>query len=85
VRSLPDGVAQVINDYLQQRAERLAQERISGSSNGNGEHIEINLTPETPLLGASLPAMPKIGDLCPECGEAALVNEELPQVLRLRL
>jgi len=76
VRSLPDGVAQVINDYLQQRAERLAQERISGSSNGNGEHIEINLTPETPLLGASLPAMPKIGDLCPECGEAALVNEE---------
>lgn len=55
VLSLPDGVAQVLNDYLSQEVEVVKT---------NGHHPEqLNLTR-------------KIGDLCPECGEAAVVNEE---------
>ncbi len=67
VRSLPDGVAHALDEYLQ---------TISG----------LGLAPEK-LLPAESPAEPesipiaeqpflKIGDLCPECGQAAMVNEE---------
>ncbi len=76
VRSLPDGLAQVLEDYLRQRDERILQARNnpaidSSGSNGNGAHKDLtpSLTaPEQPLL--------KIGDLCPECGQAAVINEE---------
>lgn len=55
VLSLPDGVAQVLNDYLSQEVEVIET---------NGHH-------PNQLNQARL-----IGDLCPECGEAAVVNEE---------
>ncbi len=71
VRSLPDGVGQVLDEYLRNRQnEPPAHEPVispathTGAGN-NGHH-------ETAF---SQPIM-KIGDLCPECGEAALVNEE---------
>jgi ribonucleoside-diphosphate reductase alpha chain len=71
VRSLPDGVAQILEEYIQQREERLREDDApSGppnSANGNGHHAEPHPF-EPPLF--------KIGDLCPECGEAAVVNEE---------
>jgi ribonucleoside-diphosphate reductase alpha chain len=74
VRSLPDGVGQVLDEYLRSReGEPPAHELVTSpagsaqtGSGGNGYH-------ETPT--ASQPLM-KIGDLCPECGEAAVVNEE---------
>ncbi|MCX6079106.1 MAG: adenosylcobalamin-dependent ribonucleoside-diphosphate reductase [Chloroflexi bacterium] len=80
VRSLPDGVGQVLDEYLHAReGEPKAHELVSTSSllmpasesptppksNGNGQH-------ELALQHAHM----KIGDLCPECGEAAVVNEE---------
>ena len=66
VRSLPDGVAQALEEYLenssQGKVEGAAEERNNGSR---------------PLAGlSSEQALFKIGDLCPECGQAALVNEE---------
>jgi ribonucleoside-diphosphate reductase alpha chain len=65
VRSLPDGVAQALEEYLQ-------NSNIHSSSKAeepdNGYHPGPDFLPEQPLL--------KIGDLCPECGHAALVNEE---------
>lgn len=79
VRSLPDGVGQVLDEYLHAReGEPKAHELVSTSGllmpasesptpklNGNGQH------------GLALQhAHMKIGDLCPECGEAAVVNEE---------
>jgi len=86
VRSLPDGVWQVLEMYLHEK---------EGKANGGTNHpSETPLTgqepqttftgkePPTPSTGkgASLPTpeqpMLQIGDLCPECGEAALVNEE---------
>ncbi len=67
VRSLPDGVGQVLDEYLQTkegREDNPSPEKIGG----NGGHV----TDEAPA--AQLPM--KIGDLCPECGQAAVVNEE---------
>ena len=66
VRSLPDGVAQILEDYLNQRKERLKDQSLA---QGNGrDHSSAAPSGEPPLL--------RIGDLCPECGQAAVINEE---------
>ena len=59
VKSLPDGIGQVLDQYLREK-EGIVIEEVK--SDGNGHE-------------PAAPAM-KIGDLCPECGEAAVVNEE---------
>ncbi len=66
VRSLPDGVGQLLDEYLHQKDN--AQTALSKGvpTNGSASH-ESDLEP-APVM--------KIGDLCPECGEAAVVNEE---------
>jgi len=74
VRSLPDGVAQALREYLDSRSPEQdeksapsgeAQEQFDPPINGaggNGTHPDH--------------AVMKIGDICPDCGQAALVNEE---------
>ncbi|MBN1681117.1 MAG: adenosylcobalamin-dependent ribonucleoside-diphosphate reductase [Anaerolineae bacterium] len=69
VRSLPDGVAQVLQEYLDE----------SDEYTGTAEHEAIQppenqlaLPMEKPATGSPR----RLGDLCPECGAAALVNEE---------
>jgi ribonucleoside-diphosphate reductase alpha chain len=70
VRSLPDGVGHVLDDYLKEQDDlfdpQLA-EKIPGNGNNSGKPAS-----------AHMPTQPhhRIGDLCPECGEAAVVNEE---------
>ena len=79
VRSLPDGIGQALDMYLREKSGALPgmeDKRSSpdeGKTNGNGglghkieEEAEAQMTFQ-PM---------KIGDLCPECGEAAVVNEE---------
>lgn len=66
VRSLPDGVAQALDEYLQNTI--LAETEGEEGQNGDG----FTLGPET-IQGKN---QLEIGDLCPECGQAALVNEE---------
>jgi ribonucleoside-diphosphate reductase alpha chain len=61
VRSLPDGIGQILDGYLNEKSGIVAEEV---KTNGNGNHTE-----------SSTPKM-KIGDICPECGEAAVINEE---------
>ena len=65
VASLPDGVARALAEYL------------SGTPappDTHGPNMPQPAVQEPlPIPG---PATMKIGDLCPECGEAALVNEE---------
>ena len=78
VRSLPDGIGQVVDMYLREKAGALPvmEEKTNGNGNGSGHKIEEEVASS---MQAELPAMPttmKIGDLCPECGEAAVVNEE---------
>jgi ribonucleoside-diphosphate reductase alpha chain len=69
VRSLPDGVAQAIMQYLESTSEE-GSPPVEESLSGNGYYPghEITSLPEQSFL--------KIGDLCPECGQAAVVNEE---------
>ncbi|RME05833.1 MAG: ribonucleoside-diphosphate reductase, adenosylcobalamin-dependent, partial [Anaerolineae bacterium] len=59
VRSLPDGIAQALQEYL---VDSGAEDDHSAEERGNGASHSVVPT--------------AIGDLCPDCGEAALVNEE---------
>ncbi|HEX9008122.1 MAG TPA: vitamin B12-dependent ribonucleotide reductase [Patescibacteria group bacterium] len=63
VRSLADGVAKVLRDYL--------------VGNGSSESVSaINEKIEFVGQQQALPLTAKKGDLCPECGQATLVLEE---------
>lgn len=68
VRSLPDGVAQALSEYLDVQPGdegAPAEERDNGR---HGMHAAAEHGVEQPSL--------RVGDLCPECGHAAVVNEE---------
>ena len=56
VLSLPDGVAQILKDFMAE-SESMQEARKNGRPTQQGNRLLI-------------------GDLCPDCGEAALVNEE---------
>ncbi len=69
VRSLPDGIGQVLDNYLREK-DGLTTDLDEKKSNGNDGHTieeEVELAAQKVM---------RIGDLCPECGEAAVVNEE---------
>ena len=70
VRSLPDGVGQVIDMYLREK-DGLLDPPSEEKTGGNGGQHPISGTGKEPTQHTL-----KIGDLCPECGEAAVVNEE---------
>ncbi len=76
VRSLPDGVGQILDEYLQIRAERLVSQHNSGEDEvktpGNGHRSAAARIDTQPAAQKLL----RFGDLCPECGEAAVINEE---------
>jgi ribonucleoside-diphosphate reductase alpha chain len=68
VRSLPDGIGQVLDQYLRRKDGRVndalaarPDDKVEASTSGPAE-------PEGPTI--------RVGDLCPDCGEAAVVNEE---------
>ncbi len=71
VRSLPDGVAQALAEYLENSEARRADQE-DETPGGNG----FNLLSETARGAEQGQRVERIGDLCPECGQAALVNEE---------
>ena len=69
VLSLPDGVAQVLGDYLDRSAEE-GSAHLSNGLNGNGHHAADDNQPALVAVPAT------VGDLCPDCGNSSLVNEE---------
>ncbi len=69
VRSLPDGIGQVLDMYLREKAGALPVMEEKPSGNGGVGH---KIEEEAELAAHKM----RIGDLCPECGEAAVVNEE---------
>ncbi len=75
VRSLPDGLAQILTDYLQGRDERLASGTTHPHAHGHTNNGHTPATEVSPEMPPNQPIM-QIGDLCPECGQAAFVNEE---------
>ncbi|WKZ35276.1 MAG: LAGLIDADG family homing endonuclease [Anaerolineales bacterium] len=69
VRSLPDGIGQVLDQYLNEKNGIVTEEvKSNGGSSLSGAKGGKHNEPSAPAM--------KIGDLCPECGEAAVVNEE---------
>jgi len=69
IASLPDGVARALAEYLNDAPA--AQGPAVGSAPAG------SAPDPAPAAQMPLPAAPHtIGDLCPECGEASLVNEE---------
>lgn len=78
VRSLPDGIGQVLDQYLRDKDGLPSEDVNPGSiaflAGGNGVS-QFGLNGGNGAGESFAPAM-KIGDLCPECGEAAVVNEE---------
>jgi ribonucleoside-diphosphate reductase alpha chain len=77
VRSLPDGVAQAIAEYLEGEGQDSQEEDQTGyfdgsSAGGNGGSAIY----QPPLVWEAPEHAHKIGDLCPECGQASVVNEE---------
>ena len=70
VRSLPDGLAQVLAEYLEEHQERMQEEE--QNSQAKFARKEANPRKKEPNRSPML----KIGDLCPECGQASVINEE---------
>lgn len=69
IRSLPDGIAKLLDEYLNKR---------NWENEAPDEEKDEN-TPKLPLLGLETPQKGEarqIEELCPECGMASLVNEE---------
>ncbi len=71
VLSLPDGVAQVLDDFLTRSAEEPEVPYANGHSNGHSAPVLAQLD----AVQATVPAG-VVGDLCPECGNSSLINEE---------
>jgi ribonucleoside-diphosphate reductase alpha chain len=78
VRSLPDGLAQVLNEYTQQRTARLNGSAMIGEQGGSPVKPTEQWSPTPQAIESAPKDQPllKIGDLCPECGQAAVINEE---------
>ena len=87
VRSLPDGVGQVLDEYLTGRkTHQLDPAQVASPLVGeSNEMVSSDLTqpalptPDPMMQMPEPPPIPmaaRMGDLCPECGEATMVNEE---------
>ncbi len=71
VRSLPDGVAQALAEHLRSKEEQ--EEEEAAAEPGNGGSAKAN---HAPLAANPMQPALQIGELCPECGQAAVINEE---------
>lgn len=91
VRSLPDGVGQVLDEYLRERdgaqsaggngghqpeaADESTEWPVEMLSELQAEELDLPMT-LAPGVSGGVRGLPRIGDLCPECGEAAVISEE---------
>jgi len=76
VRSLPDGVAQVLNEYLREREDRIQPDQKELPAAADGQFFLVSPAKTDPPAVRDGQRFLRIGDLCPECGEATLINEE---------
>ena len=77
VRSLPDGVAQLLAEYLENSIERAdVQQKEEEGDNGYHQRSENAQASFSEMIPPSQASFFTVGDLCPECGQAAVVNEE---------
>lgn len=76
VRSLPDGVAQALASYLEASEHQHKPGEEDEAENQSGKGNGYNLMNESAQHLVQENFFHKIGDLCPECGQASVVNEE---------
>ena len=78
VRSMPDGLAQVLAEYIESRGDRISKSgKLKLDQLMEGEKpIPADFLEEKEWDSKKEMFSMRIGDLCPECGQAALVNEE---------
>ena len=76
VRSLPDGVAQVLNEYLREREDRIQPDQKELPAAADRQFFLVSPAKTDPPAVRDGQRFLRIGDLCPECGEATLINEE---------
>lgn len=76
VRSLPDGVAQALAEYLESTEKKDPDKDDEGKGNGfnllNESAVSAKHSEEENVPNPTN----RVGDLCPECGQAAVINEE---------
>ena len=70
VSSLPDGVAKVIGEYIEVTRENFSSAQSLESSSG------INVSQNIPVAKYPSKTQNKFGDICPDCGNASVINEE---------
>ena len=77
VTSLPDGLAHTFQEYLTEREERIEEQKLLDELRASHRKApEVPAESEKkPFEPASSPML-KIGDICPECGQATVINEE---------
>lgn len=66
VQSLPDGIAHALKDYIDQRGDNAPVVVLDSVA------TQVGVPTQAPMPKGAL----KIGELCPECGQASVVNEE---------
>ena len=76
VLSLPDGLAHTFQDYLAEREERLEEQALLDELRAEHSHEHKTEKDEKKAFEPATSPMLKIGDICPECGQATVVNEE---------
>ncbi|MHB8626291.1 MAG: ribonucleotide reductase N-terminal alpha domain-containing protein [Aggregatilineales bacterium] len=80
VRSLPDGIAQVLQEYIDETESDAALAQATVRAHGHNNNAQAKGKSQAQIAAgaakSTLPTSQPIGDLCPECGEPALVNEE---------
>ncbi|MBX7254150.1 MAG: adenosylcobalamin-dependent ribonucleoside-diphosphate reductase [Candidatus Promineofilum sp.] len=85
VLSLPDGVAQILADFLDRSAEEPGAAYRNGGANGHDSHTNGTPLGQATTAAATAaaataahasPPLPAVGDLCPDCGTPSLINEE---------
>jgi ribonucleoside-diphosphate reductase alpha chain len=76
VRSLPDGVAQILAEYIEQRAKRFEPQPGAQLNQLFVKDVNSQTGSVKAPDGSFEQRGFKIGDLCPQCGQAAMVNEE---------
>ncbi len=81
IRSLPDGVGQVLDEYLTgQKSHHVdltkEQKEMEGVVEPLPDLLTVAAAPEPQPSASARQAALRTSELCPECGEASMVNEE---------
>ena len=76
VLSLPDGLGHTFQEYLAEREERMQEQALLEEVRESRKHTHEHIEPEKMPFEPATSPMLKIGDICPECGQATVINEE---------